>query len=134
VLHGEFAVAPLKPGTLGASDLVCDIVLHGEFAVAPLKLRGSGPARRRSAGSPRRICRGPIEARRSRRKISGPVPVLHREFAVAPLKQQLAGVDAKLVQRVLHGEFAVAPLKRLYRGCASCLTSRFSTANLPWPH
>ncbi len=135
------------------------LVLHGEFAVAPLK-RGSSAARarRRASRSPRRIRRGPIEAQGARATHSSITCVLHGEFAVAPLKRHRLEGRQPLGDPVLHGEFAVAPLKlllpvllsrrnhcsprRIRRGPieAACTPRRapgtfaFSTANSPWPH
>jgi len=61
VLHGEFAVAALKPVKDHGSGLY-SLVLHGEFAVAALKLDGPANPLEEKHGSPRRIRRGRIEA------------------------------------------------------------------------
>src|SRR5205085_1363215 len=116
VIHGEFAVAPLKPllALIAGDDTS---VIHGEFAVAPLKPpdRPGGSGARR--GHPRRIRRGPIEAQRStlRKRRTGS-DVIHGEFAVAPLKPgSRPAVPASAP--VIHGEFAVAPLKLTQSFC-----------------
>ena len=61
VIHGEFAVAPLKEVAEVFGDRHLSGVIHGEFAVAPLKERNVDRADR--------VLR-----------------VIHGEFAVAPLK------------------------------------------------
>ena len=65
VIHGEFAVAPLKGPRPGGAVREDRVVIHGEFAVAPLKVIiviilcfGVG------GRHPRRIRRGPIEGNR----------------------------------------------------------------------
>src|SRR2546423_936987 len=62
VLHGEFAVAPLKVVNSDFETYTTANVLHGEFAVAPLK---DAVGQTDGAAAP---------------------DVLHGEFAVAPLK------------------------------------------------
>src|SRR5262249_4615179 len=63
VLHGERAVAPLKPPSSNQTvNGPPDGVLHGERAVAPLKHLRRGRRRPPYLRSPRRASRGPIQA------------------------------------------------------------------------
>src|SRR5262249_47890475 len=119
------------------------------------RLDGGG----RVSGSPRRHCRGRIEAAdRDLCPDAGPA-VLHGVIAVAALKRSswsgaprwrirsprrhcrgriearfLLGWPARTARHVLHGVIAVAALKLASQGGVARDASGFSTASLPWPH
>src|SRR5439155_1106398 len=76
---------PIEASQIGSTRLFLR-VLHGEFAVAPLKRPDPCAGRSPRPRPPRRIRRGPIEAHPRCAALPSPRLVLHGEFAVAPLK------------------------------------------------
>src|SRR5439155_434451 len=76
---------PIEATRSRADASVQTHVIHGEFAVAPLKPAEWVPGRNGRTGHPRRIRRGPIEAARFDPWFIR-IAVIHGEFAVAPLK------------------------------------------------
>src|SRR5438270_785372 len=83
VLHGVTAVAALKLWFFGRRRLSQGGVLHGVTAVAALKRLLRRPPRRRPGCSPRRHCRGRIEACIWTTGPTATLSVLHGVTAVA---------------------------------------------------
>src|SRR5947209_2218412 len=107
VIHGEFAVAPLKlrgVGTLGVDAFV----IHGEFAVAPLKRATPLQFPQSDLRHQRRIRRGPIEARR---------------------RLGSAHENGRHPRRIRRG-----PIEAIQAGSTWAELALSSTANSPWPH
>ena len=108
VIHGNKAVAQLKPGTQLIECL-------------------------RALSHPRQQSRGPIEALRKPGLDIGKSNVIHGNKAVAQLKQ-IAEDMAREWIAVIHGNKAVAQLKPVRAQPRSFPCRPSSTATKPWPN
>ena len=121
-LPGESAGASLKHSTYAPVHIGCH-ALPGESAGASLKPGGPQPAVSvRSARTPRRICRGLIEASLSVPDHRDRAAALPGESAGASLKLKLSGRAGRL-RPALPGESAGASLKLMARGVSGSAAS-----------
>src|SRR5438094_13197 len=109
------------------------MVLHGVIAVAALKLPLHGRHGDDDHGSPRRHCRGRIEARRGAAAAS-PARMFSPASLPWPHCSRAPEAAPRPSRDVLPGVIAVAALKPVHVSPSSLTRAMFSTASLPWPH
>src|SRR5437870_4330963 len=107
-------------------------VLHGEFAVAALKPRGPAPRGVRGVASPRRIRRGRIEAPAPGKPVDfGRISPrrIRRGRIEATIRSSGLGLVAIFPRRIRRGR-----IEAVIESLGEVRSVDFSTANSPWPH
>src|SRR5262245_32446180 len=107
--------------------------LHGVSAVAELKRAEQRPNKQHGCLSPRRQCRGRIEAQAVATASGFNPRRLHGVSAVAELKRAFLYLDGT-ADTCLHGVSAVAELKRHLAQRGNHGPGEVSTASVPWPN